>query len=155
MDLQTYLDNYAKAERQKRLNKSDQLTLGQLIAKLEPIVARQPEIIEKYSQEAEVVFDFEYLFPTRFASWRGSYDELALNFSSREAGKKPLGVSEFLKMCKGTIGQTFWGYKGGDFMMGKATPIWIANYGNSGNTALIEVVDNEYQVILMTGWREY
>ena len=35
---------------------------------------------QKDGDEAIVRYDFEYLFPTSIDSWRGSYDELALNF---------------------------------------------------------------------------
>lgn len=155
MNLQDYLTNAVAAGRKARLDQSDQMTLGELIAKLEPIAARQAEIVKKYDGEAEVQFDFEYLFPTRFSSWRGIYAELALEFAmNRDDKQKPMTVSEFLDLCKRTIGETFEGWKGGDYKMGKTTPIWVANPGNSGNTALIEVVDNEYTVILITGYRE-
>ena len=147
MDLQTYIQNAVKASRANTLANSDQLTLGELILKLEPIVKNQ-----KDDDEATVRYDFEYLFPTSIDSWRGSYGELALNF---ETQGKEMKVSEFLKMLKNCIGKTFTGYKGGDFTMHKGTPIWVANYSHSGNTAIIDVVDNGYVVLLITGYREF
>jgi len=147
MDLQTYIQNAVKASRANTLANSDQLTLGELILKLEPIVKNQKE-----GEEATVRYDFEYLFPTTIDSWRGSYDELALNFETQGEEMK---VSEFLKMLKECIGKTFTGYKGGDFTMHKGTPIWVANYSHSGNTAVIDVVDNGYVVLLITGYREF
>lgn len=147
MDLQTYIQNAVKASRANTLANSDQLTLGELILKLEPIVKNQ-----KDGEEATVRYDFEYLFPTSIDSWRGSYNELALNFETQGEEMK---VSEFLKMLKECIGKTFTGYKGGDFMMHKGTPIWVANYSHSGNTAVIDVVDNGYVVLLITGYREF
>lgn len=147
MDLQTYIQNAVKASRANTLANSDQLTLGELILKLEPIVKNQKE-----GEEATVRYDFEYLFPTTIDSWRGSYDELALNFETQGEEMK---VSEFLKMLKECVGKTFTGYKGGDFTMHKRTPIWVANYSHSGNTAVIDVVDNEYVVLLITGYREF
>ena len=147
MDLQTYIQNAVKASRANTLANSDQLTLGELILKLEPIVKNQKE-----GDEATVRYDFEYLFPTSIDSWRGSYDELALNFETQGEEMK---VSEFLKMLKECIGKTFTGYKGGDFTMHKGTPIWVANYSHSGNTAVIEVVDNGYVILLITGYREF
>lgn len=147
MDLQTYIQNAVKASRANTLANSDQLTLGELILKLEPIVKNQ-----KDGDEATVRYDFEYLFPTSIDSWRGSYDELALNFETQGEEMK---VSEFLKMLKECIGKTFTGYKGGDFTMHKGTPIWVANYSHSGNTAVIDVVDNGYVVLLITGYREF
>ena len=146
MDLQTYLNNAVAASRQATLAESDQLTLGELILKLEPIVEKQDE------DEATVRFDFEYLFPNDIDSWRGSYSELALNFTTEG---KEMKVSDFLRMLKDCIGKEFTGYKGGEFTMNKHTPIWVANYGHSGNTAVIDVVDNDYCIILITGYREF
>ena len=145
MDLQTYLNNAIAVSRQETLSKNDQLTLGELILKLEPIVKKQGE------DEATVRYDFEYLFPNDIDSWRGSYSELALNFNTEGQEMK---VSDFLKMLKECIGKEFTGYKGGEFKMNKYTPIWVANYGNGGNTAVIDVVDNDYCIILITGYRE-
>ena len=147
MDLQTFIQNAVKASRANTLANSDQLTLSELILKLEPIVKNQ-----KDGEEATVRYDFEYLFPTSIDSWRGSYNELALNFETQGEEMK---VSEFLNMLKECIGKTFTGYKGGDFTMHKGTPIWVANYSHSGNTAVIDVVDNGYVVLLITGYREF
>jgi len=138
MDLQTYLNNATAT--------SNQLTLGELISKLEPFVKKQGE------DEATVRYDFEYLFPNDIDSWRGSYSELALNFATEGEAMK---ASNFLKMLEDCIGRKFIGYKGGKFTMNKNTPIWVANYGNSGNTAVIDVVDNNYCIILITGYREF
>lgn len=153
------LHKFVQANRKHRMESSDQLTLGKLIEKLKPIVAKQKEIIKKYQSEALIQYDFEYCYPTHFDSWRGSYNELSLNIClggyKKEEQEKELTVSGFLKMCEETIGKTFQGWKGGDFKMDEDTPIWIANSGNSGETALIDVYDNEYSVILMTGQREY
>lgn len=44
IDLQTYLENSMKARRAKTLSTSDQLTLGELLLKLTPI-------LEKYSDK--------------------------------------------------------------------------------------------------------
>lgn len=145
MDLQTYLNNAVAASRQESLANSDQLTLGELILKLEPIVKKQGD------NEAMVRYDFEYLFPNDIYSWRGSYSELALNYNTEGEAMK---VSDFLKMLKDCIGKEFTGYKGGEFTMNKHTPIWVANYSHSGNTAVIDVVDNDWQVLLITGYRE-
>lgn len=147
MDLQTFINNTIKEARAISLANSDQLTLGELILKLEPIVKNQKE-----GDEATVRYDFEYLFPTSINSWRGSYDELALDF---ETHGEEMKVSEFLKMLKDCIGKTFTGYKGGEYLMHEGTPIWVANYSHSGNTAVIDVVDNGYVVLLITGYREF
>jgi hypothetical protein len=152
MDLQSYLDNAVKAQRQRTLSSSDQLTLGKLIEKIEPIVAKQKERNERGSDEAEVIYDFCYLFPTDIDSWRGAYCELALNHN--ENGER-MKVTAFLKMLKEAVGKEYTGYKGGEFTMSVNTPIWVANYGSAGSTAVVDVLDEGFLVILVTGYREY
>lgn len=147
MDLQTYVDNAVKAARQETLSNSDQLTVGEILLKLEPIIEKQ----KHREEEAGVYFDFGYMRPTDIDSWRGIYAELALNYTEDQEAMK---VSEFYEMIKGCIGKTFEGYKGGEFTMSKHTPVWVANYGNSGGTAVVEIVDGGYQVLIITGYRE-
>jgi len=60
-------------------------------------------------------------------SYRGYYEQLAF---------EPCGettVGEMLKAAKGALGQTFQGYKGGDFRMDQHTDVWIARYGECGD----------------------
>lgn len=149
MDLATYLKNATTAARQETLKNSDQLTLGELILKLKHIKQR------KHNPEPMVVYDFCGLFPTNILSWRGAYDELALNFIDLDEVIKPMKLSDFIDMLLLADGGIFAGYKGGEFVMSKHTPVWVANWGNVGSTAVVDVVDDGYQVILITGYREY
>lgn len=148
MDLQTYLDNAVKAQRADTLAVSDQLTLGEIISKCEAIAAKGHKLSD--GSEPDVTFDFEYMRPSEIDSWRGIYAELALSFEYK--GSKSL--SEFIVMLKEAVGKTYTGYKGGDFTMSRHTPVWVANYGNSGNTAVVDIVDAGYQVIIITAYRE-
>ncbi len=157
MDLETYLHNAVNAARQKTLANSDQLTLGEMILKLEPIIKNQEKGKKNREPTIDVYFDFEHLFPTGIESWRGIYAELALNFSVpsyNDVAPQPMSVSDFSNMLNEAVGKTFEGYKGGEFTMSKHTPVWVANYGNSGNTAVIDIVDADYEVLIMTGYRE-
>lgn len=158
MDFQKYVDEMMKSARAKSLAESDQLTVGEIIAKLEPIIENQKKrMADGKREEATVVYDFEYLFPTRIDSWRGIYAELALNFVDNDRGgsnEKEMTVTEFLEMMKSVIGKEFTGYKGGEYTMSESTPVWVANYGNSGNTAVIDIVDYGYKVVIITGYRE-
>jgi hypothetical protein len=153
MNIQEYVNNEMKKARDKQMLTSDQLTLGEILGKLKPILEKQKE----RENESTVKYDFEYLFPTGIDSWRGSYSEIALDFSDYDytKNKKPMTVSEFYKLIESAIGETFEGYKGGDFTMTENTPVWVANYGNSGNTAVIDIVDAGYEVIIITGYRPY
>ncbi|GAB3937263.1 hypothetical protein [Larkinella terrae] len=142
----------AKTQRRAKFSRSGQLSLGDIIDRIEPLIANQPDVIELYKEEATVRYDFGYLFPTEIDSWRGSYDELALNYT--EEGKET-AITAFLELLKSAVGKTFEGYKGGDYVMNENTPVWVANYGNSGNTAIIDVLNQEHTVILITAYREF
>jgi len=147
--MQKILDNACDAGRMETLKTSSQLTLGEIILKTEHIHAGLEE--DDLERDPEVHFDFEYIRPTEFDSWRGVYKELALGFTmERDSSKGPVTISSFIKMCKECIGKSFYGYKGGDFVMSKHTPVWVANYGNSGNTGIVNV-KFDYWLILETG----
>ena len=94
----------------QRERAATQMTLGDVIAALESL----PK-------------DTEIDGLKRLDSYRGYYSDLAFE---REDGKRP--VSEILTMCRTAMGKVFAGYKGGDFMMGESTPMWIADYGCCG-----------------------
>ena len=122
--------------------------MGELILKCEAIAAKD---YKRSGGEAPwVEFDFCGARPVGMDSWRGIYAELAINFEFDGYTHLP----DFIKMLKEANGATFTGYKGGEFTMSRSTPVWVANYGKSGATAVIDVVDNGYQVILITGFRE-
>lgn len=129
-----------------------QITLGELIQKLEAVE----------DKTLPVAYDFEYAYPTIFQCWRGSYAELALGWSHHgyqacdawgKSTQPP--VAAFLEECKSAVGQTFEGWKGGDFIMGLGTAIWVANPGNSGSTAIVDAVQKSWEVVLMTRYCEF
>lgn len=157
MDFQKFLDNAVAAGRAESLKSSPQMTVGEAIATLENSKLTYESDGEE--RDKHVYFDFEYLFPTGLDSWRGSYAELAITFdwSDRYAyndenkPKAPTG-KEFLTWLKKTVGKTYTGYKGGDFTMGKNTPLWVANYGNSGDTGLVAIEVDDFGITLRT-WK--
>lgn len=58
---------------------------------------------------------------------RGSYDELAFD---------PLpeaSLGDMLKHAESAVGETFTGYKGGQFEMGLHTSVYIGAYGDCGH----------------------
>ncbi len=146
MSLQHMLDDaFAKLDDLRKAN-ADQLSLGQLIDKLRAIpVVEAPNV-------QEVMFDFEYAYPTDFGSWRGVYAQLACGF---EFGGKAPTLTEFIAKAESCVGATFEGYKGGDYTMTRGTPVWVANYGHAGGTVITDVFDEGWQVILLTAYRPY
>ncbi|MCA9878442.1 MAG: hypothetical protein KC442_11690 [Thermomicrobiales bacterium] len=125
-------------ERRSRFERSDQLSLGELIAQL-----------EKQDPGHSIQFDFCRAIPTTLASWRGAYDELALGFDMD--GKDP-SVGELLEHLRTAVGRTYTGWKGGDFVMSLETPVWVANPGDGCNTAIIGVEGIDYQVVIQTAY---
>jgi hypothetical protein len=126
-----------QAHRNRQLAASGQWTLGELIDALRGVA--DPTI--------HVRFDFGHMSPTRLASWRGIYAELALSYESTYEG---LTVAELLSQCESAVGRTFEGYKGGDFLMGLRTPIWVSNYGESDDTFVSGLSVTHYAAILHT-----
>ena len=71
-------------------------------------------------------------------SYRGYYEDLSIG----EEDSGPVStVSELLTACKEAVGKEFTGYKGGEFVMGHDTPLWVAGYGKTGKR-LIAVNDD-------------
>ena len=96
-----------------------QMTLGDLISRLESMPA--DKLIHGLRDPH---------------SYRGYYCDIALEPSSSR-----VFASDLLRECRESMGKCFTGYKGGDFMMGEATPVWIASYGCCGDK-LVRVNDD-------------
>ncbi len=59
-----------------------------------------------------------------FGSYRGYYDDMYVEREEYD-DQKTETVKEFRERLQLAIGQTFEGYKGGDYMMNKDTPVWF------------------------------
>lgn len=148
MDFSDALNAMMVSQRAKEFASSDQLSLGELVLKLEAIKDKTKPI----------VFDFGNSAPCGLDSWRGVYAELSLHYG--DVGKT--SVSDVLGWLKDANGKTFEGYKGGDFTMSRQTPIWVANYGESGvvgykgseeyhpSVMVVDVVDGDTVTIITT-----
>lgn len=142
MDLQTILNNAVAAKRAERLKNSPQLMLGEMILKLEAIREKNKPLF----------IDIMDKRPKGINSWRGIYAELAIQtedfgsyqtseieivcewgniYKYKQIGKESPTVAEWIEVLKEAVGKTFTGYKGGDFIMRKNTPIYLAEYGCS------------------------
>lgn len=108
MNMQHLIDGMNAAYQAER--SQSQMTLGKLIARLKEL-----------PQEMKV--------PGLSAphSYRGYYNDLAFTIPN-----DPASIGEILATAKGCMGEVFTGYKGGDFQMGRNTPIWLSNYGCCG-----------------------
>ena len=108
MNIQALLDDMSAQWQRERAE--TQMTLGKLIAALEAM----PEGAEVANLNSA-------------HSYRGYYSDLAFE---RDDGTRP--AAQLLAECKAAMGQVFCGYKGGDYVMGARTPVWVENYGCCG-----------------------
>lgn len=145
MDIQKILTEKVQELRDASFQTSPQITLGELISRLELII--------EMNSDAEVVFDFGEMRPNgNFYSWRGAYEELAIGYE--DFGKK-LNIIEFTNKLKECIGKEFIGWKGGEFIMHEATPLWVANEGVASNSGVVGVTFDEPFVVIQTAWCYY
>lgn len=120
INLQALMDGMSAQWQKERAE--HQLTLGNLIDELQAM-----------PQDAMVVNLCEP------HSYRGYYSDLAF-----ELGEGKRSAKELLDICKTAMGEVFIGYKGGDFVMGRNTPLWVSSYGNSSGLRLMSI--NPYAV---------
>jgi len=106
--MQAIIDGQTLALQKER--SATQMTLGDLIKFLES--ADSPK-------EIKGLGDLD--------SYRGYYSDLAF-----EPAVETKTATELLEQCKSAMGKIFQGYKGGDYVMGETTPLWLANYGSCG-----------------------
>jgi hypothetical protein len=148
-----------KIERENKFLKSNQLSLGKFIEELEGCGLKWMSGDEE--KDKGVCFDFGSAIPTTLHSWRGSYSELALGyeFSGYDRNSEDhfveKTVNALLKELKEAIGKSFYGWKGGEFVMDENTPVWVSNSGNSSNTGVIGVLDDGFRSIIITQYMEY
>ena len=117
-----------------------QLTLGQLINLLHPIATSEPD--------RPVRFDFCRFEPYDFSSYRGYYEDLAIRPS--ENGMKTVG--EFWTKLLACTGETFTGWKGGDYVATPDTALWVSDLGEAHNTAIIGLLDRDEAAIIQTAY---
>ena len=112
MNMQALFDGLSKEWQRERAG--IQLTLGGLITALEAMPGDAP--VANLQDPG---------------SYRGYYEDLCFE---RSPGTRP--ASELLADCKAAMGKVFEGYKGGDYVMGELTPLWVATYGCCGDRLL-------------------
>lgn len=118
MDIQALIDGMIARLQQER--SETQLTLGQMIDKL------------KHLHPDTLAVGFGDL-----NSYRGYYHDLAFEPSDKE---KP--ISTLLAQCQAAMGEIFHGYKGGEYQMGRNTPLWISEYGSVIGMKLVDLTIN-------------
>ncbi len=130
MDLRRLADTMGKLERNSRGNYH--LTLGKLIKSLE-------------STNAEFLVECsDGRTPGQPNSYRGYYSDLAFEPKTEE-----ITVRALLELCMETLDSTLEGYKGGDFVMDKKTPLWVSPWGEVSSMAVVDTYSSEGKLVLV------
>ena len=186
-NLNDYLQNIMKAKRADDMLNSEQLNLGELILKLEAVTNKELPIVFDYKKykptgldswrgsycELSIQYDgggtcYEQPKDTcKMDEMFGyhAYDcpcggSKGYSTSLPESPK----VKDLLEKCRLILGKYVVGYKGGDFTMGKTTPVWVANYGESAgfrknknydSTAVVDILETKKAVVIVTKLMSY
>jgi hypothetical protein len=89
--------------------------------------------------------------PGEFASWRGDYAQLTLcNFDDvcETAG-------DLLRAALNADHGVFGGYKGGDFVMGRHTPVWADQWGECPGRGITDTTIRKGTLVLITEFCDY
>lgn len=129
---QSLINDAVKGRVSKMCAEGGIITLGELIAKL-----------EKHDRKNPVKFE-DGTVPGHFMSYRGYYDHLAIDHGGE------MTVGELLDRANEANGTVYEGYKGGEYKMSRMTPVWVAEYGESGGIGIIDVGLGKESVILVT-----
>lgn len=92
------------------------MTLGELIDAFKDCDAREVRIAAPMK-----------LVPQHPHSYRGYYEDLAIDYAT--AGE--MSVEAFRAMLNDANGNTYCGWKGGEFGMHRDTTVWVSEEGNS------------------------
>lgn len=117
-DFQTLFNNFAAAAKADALQDKPIITLGELIAKLE---AHDPAL------DLAVQHGDDLLAYGEAESYRGYYSDLSIDPRHDSLGT----VADALKNLEAADGETFTGYKGGDYYMNNRTLVWVSHYGSA------------------------
>lgn len=73
------------------------------------------------------------------ASYRGYYSDLAFPPAPEN---ESVTAAELLGACQDAVGQVFEGYKGGEYVMTKTTPLFISHWGTCSGTKIMALNDD-------------
>jgi hypothetical protein len=135
MSMHRLLNTITAASRDER--KKYHVTLGELIDALGGVDADSTVILSGEHSNLSPA-----LPPN---SYRGHYEDLAFppSLTRINAGELRAGLIE----CEG---KAFEGWKGGDFIMGRDTPLWIADSGEATGLAVIDTDERGGDFVLVT-----
>jgi len=139
--MQVFIDEMGR--RMKNARVSQMMTLGKALGVLEEIP--DPQYIECFINIKGKKFQ-----GTTVCSYRGYYEDLALVVEEVEI--PTTSVDDMLGTLYGAMGRKFEGYKGGEYLMGEDTPLWVT-FDSSGTGFPIDRIEipSEHSVVVHVG----
>ena len=107
--------------------------------------------LKELPQDTPMRFDFSYACPGDLVSYRGFYEDLAVE-PVDDGGRT---VADFLRACQAAVGKTFCGYKGGNYTMNENATVWVSHRGDATGTDIRGFHDEGYQVVILTGYTPF
>ncbi len=109
------------------------------------------DALAQFSDDVEVRFPLGFSGPNgRIHSYRGFYEDVALGWTADD-GHEEFTVGELTALLEGAIGDTFEGYKGGDYRCTRDTLCWVDNVGDWSSIGIIGVQEGSHgQCVLLT-----
>ena len=141
MERRRLVDTDTRApDRRKPMNS---MNLGELIDALAECPAEYLRIAEPMP-----------LTPRSVSSYRGYYEDLAIEYV--EGYGEKMRLDHFLTTLRSAVGETFEGYKGGEYTMSRDTCVWVSNHGKASSTRVSGVVvdDDTAYLTLTVCWRK-
>lgn len=114
------------------------ITLGELIKQLE---ALDPDMPISFAKDLPI---------GPFESWRGSYDMLSLPSGGGGDFWNCDTVFALLGEAERAVGNSFTGYKGGEYYMDENTFVWSDEYGECDGWAVMGVEQQQDRAIVIT-----
>lgn len=134
MDIQKLINMISEGEMYKRVATGQNMSLGELIAALNGA----PDDYNLRLDSGDTPVDVD--------SYRGYYSDLAI----KSEVKAEQTVGGFRKILEEAVGKTFEGYKGGEFVMAKHTPMWVSPWDSASGRAVTGVEPRDTTLIIMT-----
>ena len=139
--MQALFDAIAARAKDEALGDSGMIGLGELHARLQGQKQDAPVVIEHGGALVR---------PGELESYRGYYEDLSFDLEA------PFGkgqtVADVVKDIEQYLhgGESYTGYKGGDFYANPRTLVWASHYGNCDGTGVTGVSELDGTVIITT-----
>lgn len=140
LDIKDFIE-IQKKQRAKESNNKGAMSAEEIISKLEEFKDSNKLVFIEMNSE---------IFTSDFAadSWRGSYNLPSIEYCSEDSG---CSIDSAIKNLQEINGMKVEGYKGGDYVLNKEDPLFIANYGCSNNcTAIVDIQETNDFIICLT-----